>query len=234
MLKNFMKEFFNQPYSICTFGNLPDFINTSLYFVDFNKQKIFIKDPVVNALSELYPISKNCNIKIKNIGTYKNQISLNDGVPFHVLFSIISHLNTNNNYPTLVPKHPVENIIFNIEVENYSNYWMKNISNKFMRDLISENVNKSKVKHIYTTKPLEYDFYHYGLFSANIDKKKNIIITNNVCPVETYLGRRDYLSTKYFNDKCLKYDLVGNIPYYNTKYLVDKIADKNLLISYKI
>jgi hypothetical protein len=231
-IKLFLNKFFHQPYNISAFGNLPDFINTSLYFVDFNKQKIFLKDPVVNALSELYPISRNCNIKIKNTGHYNSEISLNDGVPFHILYSIVDYLNTNNNYPSLVPKNNLENLFFTIDLSNYNNYWIKNIPLTLIKDIIYSYVKKFKVKEIYTTRPLEYDFNYYGLYSAHIDKGKNIHVNNANCPVEQYLGTQEFLESKYIFNK-QKYILSGNIPYYNSRYLVDKISQKNLLYSYK-
>ena len=95
-MKRFMTSFFSNPYDIHVYGKIPDFINTALYLADINVQKLILKDPVVDGLSELYPISSNIELGINRVDRDHTIISFNGCIPFHICYSITDYLNRNN------------------------------------------------------------------------------------------------------------------------------------------
>lgn len=227
-----MMKFFSNPYDIFVYGRLPDYINTSLYFVDFTKGgKLFLKDPVVKGLQELYPISNGAHLKLNSIQGINRLISFNGCIPFHIMYSIMDHLNINNNYPVLVPRKE-KNSFSDVNINLYTDYWMKKIDENNIKEFISENIQKTKVKHIQTNNPFSGYISYYGIFSG-YDKDGDININSDACIVETYLGNEHNYPCIYKKEgKKLNYVLNNNIPYYTSRYLIDKIRNKNLLISF--
>jgi hypothetical protein len=201
----------NNPHDILIYGSLPDYINTSLYFVDFTKgAKLFIKDPVVKGLHELYPISDNAQLKLNSIEGQDRIISFNGCIPFHITYSIVDHLTLNNNYPILIPRKE-KNVFLDINIDIYTDYWMKKDENN-IKQYISENIEQSKIKQFRVNNTFNGYVNHYGIFSG-MEKNGNLQIYSNACPVETYLGHDQNFPSVYKNtQKPLNYILDNNIP----------------------